>query len=307
MPPVKKSLVVEPDSSGEAVRIDRIVQQMCGRSRAQTAGLFDHGCVRLNGAECRFPGQRVAAGDRVELQFDSSRNYHPETKRRFHPGFDVVFEDRYLIVALKPPELLSVPTERGETNTMVDRVSEYVRRGGGGRQAYSVHRLDRGVSGLLVFGKSAETAQAIRDQFAERKPDREYSAIVAGVIREERGVCDTLLATSKNLQRFSTDDESIGQRAVTHFEVLQRLPDATYVRVRLETGRRNQIRVHFSEMGHPVLGDPRYEPQLAAHRRWPYRRLALHARRLGFLHPVTGQRLAFESPLPVEMERFLTG
>jgi 23S rRNA pseudouridine1911/1915/1917 synthase len=88
--------------------------------------------------------------------------------------------------------------------------------------------------------------------------------------------------------------------------VARRLTDMTFVKVWLETGRRNQIRVHFAESGHPVLGDPRYEPELAAHRLWPYKRLALHARQLGLEHPITGQHLRFESPLPAEMDRLLT-
>jgi 23S rRNA pseudouridine1911/1915/1917 synthase len=107
------------------------------------------------------------------------------------------------------------------------------------------------------------------------------------------------------LNRFSTDDESIGQLAITHYRVVAHLDGATVVQVRLETGRRNQIRVHFAEAGHPVLGDPRYEAELARHPRWPHQRLALHARLLGFEHPVTGQALRLESPLPAEFERFL--
>jgi 23S rRNA pseudouridine1911/1915/1917 synthase len=114
-----------------------------------------------------------------------------------------------------------------------------------------------------------------------------------------------LLATNKDLTRFSTDDETIGQLAITHYRVVAYLDGATLMQVRLETGRRNQIRVHFAEAGHPVLGDPRYEPELAAHPRWRHERLALHARLLGFEQPITAQPLRFESPLPNEMEQFL--
>jgi 23S rRNA pseudouridine1911/1915/1917 synthase len=130
-------------------------------------------------------------------------------------------------------------------------------------------------------------------------------AITAGVLDQDEGTFESLLATDRDLNRFSTEDAEIGQRAVTHFRVMKRLTDATLVRVWLETGRRNQIRVHFAEAGHPVLGDPRYEPRRAAHPRWRSKRLALHARQLGFDHPVTGKHLRFVSPLPVEMERFL--
>ncbi|MCU0982066.1 MAG: RNA pseudouridine synthase, partial [Pirellulaceae bacterium] len=199
----------------------------------------------------------------------------------------------------------TVPTRRGETNTLVDKVSEYVRHVAGERQAFVAHRLDRGVSGLLVLGKTREISQAIRDQFALHKPEREYMAIIAGILDQDQGTFESLLATDRDLNRFSTEDAEIGQRAVTHFRVMKRLTDATLVRVWLETGRRNQIRVHFAEAGHPVLGDPRYEPRRAVHPRWRSKRLALHARQLGFDHPVTGKHLRFVSPLPVEMERFL--
>lgn len=305
MPLAQHSFTVAPGSAEVGVRLDRIVQQLCGLSRAQVVGLFDHGCVQLNGAICDAPGQAVEAGDEVRLRYDPQQRYRPKNKPRGKLGFEIVFEDRHLIVVIKPAELLSVPTRRGETNTLVDRVSTYVRHVGGGRQAFAAHRLDRGVSGLLVFGKSLEISQAIRGQFGLHKPEREYMAIVAGRVDAEQGTYESLLATDRDLNRYSTDDEGIGKRAVTHFRVLRRMADTTLVRIWLETGRRNQIRVHFAEAGHPVLGDPRYEPRRAAHRRWPHKRLALHARLLGFEHPVSGAPLRFIAPLPREMEHFL--
>lgn len=305
MPLIQKTLTIAPASAEIGVRIDRVVQTLCGLSRAQVTGLFDHGCVLLNDALCHAPGQPVAAGDRVLLKYDPHQRYHPKNKPRRNLGVEIVFEDQYLIVVVKPPELLTVPTRRGETNTLVDKVSAYVRHVAGGREAFTVHRLDRGVSGLLVLGKTFAIAQAIRDQFAARKPEREYVALVAGQLEQPQGTFQSLLATDRALNRYSTEDEEIGQHAVTHFRVLQQLDDATLVRVWLETGRRNQIRVHFAEAGHPVLGDRRYEPAVAAHRRWPHKRLALHARLLGFDHPITQQHLRFAAPLPPEMERFL--
>jgi len=308
VPLTKKSVLVDKESRHLGRRLDRVVQSLSDMlPRAQVLGLFDHGCVQLNGATCVFPGQRAAIGDQVELRYDAKQIYHPRKQPRHNLGFEIVFEDRHLIVVNKPPELLTVPTIRGETNTLVAKVSEYVRHVSGGKQVFTAHRLDRGVSGLLVMGKSLEISQQIRDQFAQHKPEREYTALVAGTVKKDKGTFNTLLATDKDLTRFSTDDEEIGQRAITHYEVVRRLKGFTQVIVRLETGRRNQIRVHFAEAGHPVLGDPRYEPELASHRRWPYKRLALHARRLAFDHPITGKELRFESPLPVEMERLLAG
>src|SRR5262245_58759822 len=305
MPLLTKSAEIEPNSPFIGVRIDRLVQQLCGLSRSQVSGLFDHGCVSRNGAPATQPAERLLAGDRVEIRYDAKQRYHPKPKPRRNLGFAIVFEDKHLIVVDKPAELLSAPTRREETNTLQHKVEAYVRHVAKGRGAFSVHRLDRGVSGLLVFGKTQEIVRQLKDQFAASKPEREYVAIVAGHMKRKHGTFESLLATDKDLNRFSTDDEAIGQLAITHYRVVAHLDGATLVQVRLETGRRNQIRVHFAEAVHPVLGDPRYEPELAQHARWPHQRLALHARLLGFEHPITGQSLRLESPLPAEMESFL--
>jgi 23S rRNA pseudouridine1911/1915/1917 synthase len=127
------------------------------------------------------------------------------------------------------------------------------------------------------------------------------------VLTSHEGTFRSYLATDNNLNRFSTEDSQSGQLAITHFRTVTTLDDATLVQIWLETGRRNQIRVHFAEKGHPVLGDPRYQSRLAEHPRWKARRIALHARSLGFTHPVTGQAYRFESELPKEFVEFITG
>lgn len=305
----QRNLTIDESSPWLGQRVDRAVQSMCGRSRKEVFGLFDHHCVTVNEAICTFPGRAVAPGDRIRIEFDPHRRYQPLPSPARHPRFEIAFEDRHLLVVNKPAALLTVPTERGERNTLLDYVTQYVQHSplGKSRQAYTCHRLDRGVSGLLVLAKSADISQKIRDQFALSKPERKYVALVAGKLEQLQGTFESLLATDKNLNRFSTDDESVGQLAITHYRVVKPLDAATLVNVWLETGRRNQIRVHFAEAGHPVLGDPRYRPEEAAHRRWPYKRLALHAQVLGFEHPITGQPLRFESPLPAEFDRFLAG
>jgi 23S rRNA pseudouridine1911/1915/1917 synthase len=305
MPLAHHAAHIEADSPLVGQRIDRLVQHLVGLSRSQVTGLFDHGCVKLRGATCTQPATRLAEGDQVDVRYDAGQRYHPKPKPRARLGFEIAFEDKHLIVVNKPADLLTVPTRRQETNTLQHKVEAYVRHVSKGRGAFPVHRLDRGVSGLLVLGKSSEITSALKDQFAANKPEREYLAIVAGHVYPQEGTFQSLLATDKDLNRFSTEDASIGQNAITHYRVVELLTDTSLVQVRLETGRRNQIRVHFAEAGHPVLGDPRYEPAQAAHRQWPYSRLALHARLLGFTHPVTHQPLRFEASLPAELERFL--
>jgi 23S rRNA pseudouridine1911/1915/1917 synthase len=160
---------------------------------------------------------------------------------------------------------------------------------------------------VLVFAKTTEAQRALRRQFELHEPEREYIAIVAGQIEAGHGTFRSLLATGKNLTRYSTNDRSRGELAITHFTVERRMADATLVRIRLETGRRNQIRVHFAEAGHPVLGDPRYEHHRARHAHWDSPRLALHASVLSFTHPTTGQPCRFFVPPPAEFRRFLAG
>jgi 23S rRNA pseudouridine1911/1915/1917 synthase len=307
MPATVKHLEVDESSQYIGERADRAVQSLCALSKSQVNGLFDHQCVKVNGILCTDAGQRLMTGDRIELTYYPAQRYHPLNKPRKNLGFEIVYEDKHVIVVNKPAALLTVPTKKGETNTLLDKVSEYARHVSHVRAAFNAHRLDRGVSGLLAFGKSMRISQAIRDQFALHKPEREYIAIVAGHMTKQEGTIRSLLATDRDLNRFSTDDEEVGQLAITHFKVAEPLLDTTLVSIWLETGRRNQIRVHFSEEGHPVLGDPRYSPEIAAHRHWAPTRIALHARKLAFEHPETGELLKFEVPLPEEMVRFVNG
>jgi 23S rRNA pseudouridine1911/1915/1917 synthase len=298
-----KSLVVETALAGQ--RIDRAVQQLCDWPREQVTGLFQHDCVQRNGVICREPWQRLQEADRVELHYDGARKYHARKVSSKPLAFDVIYEDQQVIVVNKPPSLLTVPTPYGERNTLIHQVTEYLTRSKKGAEAFVAHRLDRGVSGLLVFGKSLEISRKLRDQFELRKPQREYLAIVRGTLEPSEGTFRSYLATDDNLTRFSTADEAQGQLAITHFRTVQELHDASVVQIWLETGRRNQIRVHFAEAGHPVLGDPRYLPELADHPQWRSKRIALHARSLGFTHPVTQVDCHFESPLPGQFVSFI--
>ena len=174
------------------------------------------------------------------------------------------------------------------------------------RQAWTVHRLDRDVSGLLVFGKHESIADGLIAQFKQRKPRRVYAAIVAGVMSRDEGTFRSHLATGKNLDRYVAAPSPDTEEAITHYRVLRRMSDMTLAEVTLETGKRNQIRVQFAHAKHPVLGDPRYKTQQAAHARWIRKRIALHAQSLAFEHPVSGKPMAFESPLPPAFKKFLS-
>jgi 23S rRNA pseudouridine1911/1915/1917 synthase len=307
-------LVIDETSPFRNGRADRCVQHLAGGSRSHVTGLFDHDCVQLNGELEIDAGRMLKPGDQIRVRYEANRRYSPRRRpqEQKHRGFQIVFEDRYVIVVEKSADLLTVPTDGREPHTLIYRVNEHVRHEGRGRGAFVVHRLDRGVSGLLVFGKTKEVAKLLQTQFSKRKPNRQYDAIVAGTVVQDRGTIQSYLATGKNLNRYSTDeDDEDSELAITHFEVIERWPDSpqcpavTQIQLQLETGRRNQIRVHLAEAGHTVLGDNRYRPKLWEKVPWPYKRFALHASLLGFAHPESGEPMNFTSPLPREIIEFL--
>ena len=296
------STTIDADNAG---RVDLVIRQLSGSSRSQVRGMVDYGCVSINGAPCETIAASVAAGDFVSIRFDPTQRYHEKKKRWDDRTFNISFEDDHLIVVDKSAGSLTVPTDRNEKNTLVERVSVYLSHSCRKRQAWVIHRLDREVSGLLVFGKHKPIADRLIEQFKQRKPQRVYTAIVAGVMSSDDGTFNSHLATGKNLDRFVARPSRMTEAAITHYRVLRRMSDTTLVEATLETGRRNQIRVHFADAGYPVLGDPRYKTKQAMHPRWIRKRIALHAKSLGFEHPVSGEAMTFESPLPSAFEKFL--
>lgn len=304
MPTETLSAKVEPEQGG---RCDLIVQRLTALSRSRVRGLFDHGCVFVNGRPCGGVAHVVHPGDLVTVVFDPQQRYKEKKKPWTDRTFTLVYEDEALVVVDKAAGVLTVPTDRGEANTLVERVSHYISHSRPKRLAFVVHRLDREVSGLLVLAKQEAVAQQLIEQFKDRKPERAYAAIVAGVVAKDAETIRSHLATRKNLDRISVAPAANTELAITHYNVRQRWADTTLLDIRLETGRRNQIRVHLADQGHPVLGDPRYGKHASSHPRWRFKRLALHAQSLAFEHPVRGEPLAFQAPLPAEMAKFIRG
>lgn len=295
--------LVPPDQR----RLDRVVQRLTGASRRRTQGLFDQHCVELNGALCHEPWKWLVEGDEVVVTYDESAHYAKAKRHPKHLGFTIFLEDDHLIVVDKPAAWLTVPTPKRESNTLVQRVADYLTQRNRGKpvRVWAVQRLDRGVSGVLVLAREAEAASTLRQSFASHEPHRQYIAIVAGRMRDDAGEFRSRLASGDDLKQRSVDDGEGGQMAVTRYRVERRWDDATLVRVELETGRRNQIRVHFAEAGHPILGDLLYGKSPVPNPRWQHKRLALHAEQLDFDHPVTGERLEFSALWPVEFTEFM--
>ncbi|MEC8556533.1 MAG: RluA family pseudouridine synthase [Planctomycetota bacterium] len=281
-----------------------VVQTALKVNRSVASKLIHDGMVACRGRGISQTHHMLRVGDEVEIDYVPQPVKQPAKKKTSNPRgkFDVVHDDEAIIVVNKPAGLLTVPSPQREKNTLRGQLQKWLRHQKTDSKAICVHRLDRGVSGLLVFAKSDEVAEHLIAQFSQRKPQRQYVAIVQGVLSDDKGTFRSHLATDEqSLNRFSVDEsDPRGELAITHYRVKERWKGVTIVEVQLETGRRNQIRVHFAEAGHPIIGDPRYRPAEAEHALWPHRRIALHAETLGFRHPTEDSPLLFKAPWPQE-------
>ena len=262
-----------------------------GASNRTLRQMLAHGRIRVNGEICRLPGRLVTPDDHIEIAAKSM----PVQEA---PGLEVVWEDRDLVVVIKPSGLLTVstPTESQKT------VHGYLRRRtrNPGQKIHVVHRLDKFASGLLVFAKSEAVQETMKKLFEKHAIERRYWAIVEGRMASDSGTIRSRLVEGPDLRVRSTREAGEGKSAVTHYRVLRRFPSLTALEVRLETGRKNQIRVHLSEMKHPIAGDRSYGSTTD-----PLGRLGLHAFSLGFRHPVNGAPLHFETEIPKEFRPYL--
>jgi 23S rRNA pseudouridine1911/1915/1917 synthase len=289
-----------------ARQLASVLKNLLGIPTSHCIWLIENNCVTVNQKPCRKahwtlePGDLIQV-DRIPMPIAQST---PKKSPSARGSIEFLYDDPDLCVVVKPSNLLTVPTQYREAQTLVGRVQRRIQDQNSKAKIFCVHRLDRDVSGVLVMAKSLAVAEQLRNQFAARKPDRQYIAILAGLVPNDSGTIRNYLATDENLNRYSVEDPSQGELAITHYRVRQRWQDATLVEVRLETGRRNQIRVHLADLGHPILGDPRYRRDLATHRAWPYRRIALHAESLGFEHPSTLQPMRFVAQWPQEFRDF---
>jgi 23S rRNA pseudouridine1911/1915/1917 synthase len=279
-------------------------------TRAQVKRLVDEGDVLVNGAPASKAGAALRLGDQVLVRI---RPPAPIEARPQAMDLDVLFEDEHLIVIDKPPGLVVHPAPGHEEGTLVNALLAHcgdLSGIGGAVRPGIVHRIDKDTSGVIVVTKSDVAHQALAGLFLRHELLREYLAVCAPAPKESSGTIRTLYNRHPvDRKRFSSKVER-GKHAVTHYTVIERLhAGAALCRLRLETGRTHQIRVHFSDQGWPLLGDPVYgkppkEPRLGEAAR-TLGRQALHAARLEFAHPVTGELLRFATEPPADMQALL--
>jgi 23S rRNA pseudouridine1911/1915/1917 synthase len=294
------------DGSALATELHQILEV----SHRQAKGLIDSGCVSVNGDPAKNHGLRLKEGDEIVVVYDPDTAYKALPK----PGilsdipFEVLWEDKHLVFVNKPAGLLTVPAEKGNEPCLAESLTDMYRRRGFKRfQLFIVHRLDRHTSGVLVFAKTPEALHGLKNIFEEHHLHRAYRAVLVGELPENAGTLTHKLVERKSLRMAVAPVRAEGKKdvkgarlAITHYRVLERFPGHTLVEVKLETGRRNQIRVQFADRGFPLLGDHVYgevSPLID--------RQALHAEVLGFRHPVTDEAITVMAPLPPDMEAVL--
>lgn len=214
-----------------------------------------------------------------------------------HPKLSIMFEDEHLIVVEKKEGLLSVKSPNTPEESATHLLNRYLRPLGRNYHIYAVHRLDRETSGVMMFAKTKEVQQMLRDNWREYVTERSYVAITEGVIEPSQGRIESYLTEDVKKVMHSSVENNGGQLAITNYKVLQSSGKESLVKLNLETGRKNQIRVHMQSIGHPVAGDVKYGSHNTR-----YGRMCLHAETIRFKHPVTGKKLAFSVPVPFKLK-----
>lgn len=272
-------------------------------SRARWQTLIKEGRVTVNAAAVK-PNCKLHAGDRVQWTIPEpvSSEVLPEDI-----PLNILYEDPHIIVINKPAGLVVHPAAGNEDGTLVNALLHHcsdLAGIGGEKRPGIVHRLDKDTSGVMVVAKTEQSMAELARQFKARETEKEYMAIVRGVPEPPSGRIETTIGRHKIHRKKMAANVKHGRRAVSNYSVVETLNNAALVRVRIETGRTHQIRVHMAFLKHPILGDKLYARPQPADPLWPDRQM-LHAAKLSFTHPNTSDRISFAPPLPEDMQAVL--
>lgn len=246
-----------------------------------------HNQVAVNGRPQRQFNLEINPGDSVKV------NFTHEFKVFYNRRLKIVYEDEHIIVVNKGYGLLSMGNDKKTDGTAYSILKEYVKWSDPSNKIFIVHRLDRDTSGLMMFAKTVEAKERMQHNWNNMVLNRTYVAVVEGEITPPDGTVRSYLVENSRYEVYSTDDPAQGQLAVTRYRTLQSKGAYSLVELELDTGRKNQIRVHMKDLGHPISGDRKYGAEVS-----PLHRLALHARTLRFVHPITGEMMDFSTPVP---------
>ena len=278
----------------EAALLEFLIGAMPQRKRTAIKNLLSHNQIAVNGIPTTQFDMALKAGDEVKANL--TREFRVFYNRRLK----LVYEDDDIIVVNKGYGLLSMGTDKIKEGTAYSILREYLKWQDPRNKLFIVHRLDRDTSGLMVFAKSQEAKDKLQHNWNNMVLARKYLAVVEGRPESEEGEVRSYLAENSRFEVYSTDKPEEGQLAVTRYRTLRSRNGYSLMEVSLDTGRKNQIRVHMKDLGHPIAGDRRYGAKSS-----PIHRMALHAQTLRFIHPMTRKDMNFSTPVPASFARMV--
>jgi len=277
---------------GETTLMTFLQDQLPDKSRSNIKSLLAHHQVCVDYKVITQFNHPLKAGQQVVVNWSKVQQVNP------HKGLKIVFEDPYIIVIDKQPGLLSIATDKEKERTVFRILSDQAKRINPRSWIFVIHRLDREASGVMMFAKTKEIQQKLLGASQQDIPRRIYVAAVQGAVEVDGDTVTSWLKEDKVFTMYSSVVPDDGVKAVTGYKVLKKSNKYSLLEVTPQTERKNQIRIHMKDIGHPVLGDKKYGADQN-----PMRRLALHAHILGFRHPVSGENLRFEAPVPGQFYR----
>lgn len=266
-----------------------LLSQLKQKSRDNIKSLLKNRQVVVNGESISQFNHRLKPGDKVTVRWEKTADGNISN------NLQIIYEDEHIIVIEKHAGLLSIATESGNFATAYSILSSYVKQQKPTNKIFIVHRLDRDTSGVMMFARSEKVQSLLQKNWKENVKQRTYSVLVEGKVEEQEGTLKSYIYESKSLMMHSTQDSDKGEMAITHFRTIKTNNKYSLLEANLDTGKKNQIRLHMQDMGHSVVGDKKYGAKGN-----PIGRLGLHASLLEFIHPVTGKVLRFESKIPAK-------
>lgn len=269
-----------------------LAEQMPKKNRHNIKTLLGSKQVVVDGKFITKYDYMLKAGQEVSLLTERIE------REKSYRGISILYEDHYIIVIDKHAGILSIATNTQKDHTAFSMLSNHVKKQNPENKIFIVHRLDRDTSGVMIFAKSEDIKNTLQKSWDKNILDKTYIAVVEGCVNKEAGTIESYLKEGHSLKVYSSQNPKDGLKAITHYTVLKKTPYYSLLKITIDTGRKNQIRVHMQDIGHSIVGDKKYGAKIN-----PIKRLALHAQRLSFIHPVSGEVMTFETNIPRKFSR----
>lgn len=285
---------IEMQVKEETPLLEYLFSNITNKSKNNVKSLLSRGNIEVNGKVTTKFDYLLKKGQIVTI--NTSRIHDKNND----DTIDVLYEDKDLIIINKPEGLLSIGTDNEKTKTAYKMVMEYMKRQNHGSKLFVVHRLDRDTSGVLMFAKNEKIKYLLQDNWDKLVKVRGYVAIVEGIVKKESGTIKSWLKETKTMLVYSSNKQNDGDLAITHYKKIKNSSLHSLLEIKIDTGRKNQIRVHMSDLGHPIIGDKKY-----GSKNNPLKRLGLHANVLEFTNPINNKIMHIEAKVPDEFYKLM--